>query len=72
MKNQKQPNYYAVLSGIGVQLAATIFLGAYTGQYLDQKYQNEKSWFTLGLVLLSVAIALYNALRQINRLNNKS
>ncbi len=71
MKNQKRPNYYAVLSGIGVQLVATIFLGAIFGQYLDERYEMKKAWFTLALILLCVALGLYNALKQINKLNKK-
>ena len=59
------------LSGIGLQMGVTIFLGAYLGKYLDEKYPSDKKWFTIGLTLFSVAVALYNVLRQVNRINNE-
>lgn len=62
---------FARLSGIGAQMGITIFLGAYLGKFLDEKYPMDKKWFTIGLTLLSVAIALYNVLRQVNRINDE-
>jgi hypothetical protein len=58
----------ARLSGIGLQLTATIFVGAYSGNYLDDNYPiSEKRLFTMLLTLLSIFIALYNTLKQINQ-----
>lgn len=62
---------FARLSGIGIQMGATIFLGAYLGKFLDQKYPSDKKWFTIGLTLLSVVISLYNVLRQVNKMNDE-
>jgi hypothetical protein len=60
----------ARLSGIGLQLASTIFLGAYAGQYLDDNYPiSDKRLYTLALTLLAISIALYNTLKQINKSN---
>jgi F0F1-type ATP synthase assembly protein I len=70
-KKHKQPNNLARLSGVGLQMGATIFFGAYAGKWLDQKYPNEKNWFTIGLTLLFVAIALFNVLRQVNKINEE-
>ena len=70
-KKPKQPNTLAKLSGVGLQMGATIFLGAYAGKWLDLKYPNEKNWFTIGLTLLFVAIALFNVLRQVNKINEE-
>ncbi|MDX2362566.1 MAG: AtpZ/AtpI family protein [Crocinitomicaceae bacterium] len=61
---------YVRLSGIGMQMAATIFLGAYLGKYLDDKYPMDKKWWTIGLTLFAVTISLYNVLRQVNRMNS--
>ena len=69
-KKPKQPNKFIQLSGIGLQMGATIFLGAYAGKWLDQKYPSEKNWFTIGLTLLAVGISLFNVLRQVNKINN--
>ncbi|MBL4592673.1 MAG: AtpZ/AtpI family protein [Flavobacteriales bacterium] len=68
----KQLNNLARLSGVGLQMGATIFLGAYAGKWLDQKYPSDKNWFTIGLTLLFVAIALFNVLRQVNKINSKN
>ncbi len=57
------------LSTLGIQIAAFIFAGAWVGGWLDEKYQTEKSWFTLGLVLFSTAVAMYYAIVRLNQLN---
>lgn len=70
MSEQKKTNRFVRLSGIGIQMAATIFLGAFLGRYLDDKYPMEKKWWTIGLTIFAVAISLYNVLKQVNRLND--
>lgn len=63
-------NNLARLSGIGIQMGIIIALGSYGGKKLDEYYQLEKKWFTIGLTLLAVAAALYLTIKQINKLNN--
>ena len=58
------------LSTLGIQIAAFIFGGAYAGGWLDEKYNTEKAWFTLGLVLLTTALAMYYAIVRLNKLNS--
>lgn len=70
MKPRKQRNRFLALSGAGLQMGATIYIGAYLGKYLDGRYPMEKNWFTIGLTLFAVAVALYNLLKQVNRINN--
>lgn len=70
-KKSKQPNKFAQLSGIGLQMGVTIFLGAYAGKWLDQKYPSNKNWFTIGLTIFAVGLALFNILRQINKINDE-
>jgi F0F1-type ATP synthase assembly protein I len=53
-------------------MGVTIFLGAYFGKWLDGKYPADKKWFTILFTLLSVGVALYNVLKQVNRINNSS
>ena len=65
----RKPNRYLELMGIAAQMGVTIFLGAYAGKWLDARYPSNKKWFTIGLTLLSVAIALYMVLKQVNKLN---
>lgn len=69
--NPKRPNRAIELTGVAIQMGATIFLGAYLGRYLDEKYPMDKKWFTIGLTLSAVAIALYNVLRQVNKINDR-
>lgn len=62
---------FARLSGIGIQMGITIFLGAYLGKLLDEKYPSNKKWFTIAFTLLAVGFALYNVLRQVNKINEE-
>ena len=68
----KQRNNILRLTGIGAQMGVTIFLGAYLGKWLDEKYPMDKKWFTIGFTILAVAISLYNVLRQVNKINSES
>lgn len=70
-KKSKPLNKFARLSGIGLQMGATIFLGAYLGKYLDQKYPSDKKWFTIGITIIAVALSLYNVLKQVNKINQE-
>jgi F0F1-type ATP synthase assembly protein I len=55
---------------MSAQMGVTIFLGSYFGKMLDEKYSLEKKWFTMALTLLSVIIALYFVIKQLNKINN--
>lgn len=68
-KESREPSRFLRLSGLGFQMGITIFLGAYLGKFLDAKYPMEKKWWTIGLTITAVAVALYNVLRQLNRIN---
>jgi F0F1-type ATP synthase assembly protein I len=61
----------ARLSGIGMQMAGTIFIFAMIGKWLDEKYPSNKKWFTIGLVLFATVISMYNILRQVNKMNQE-
>lgn len=71
VKIPKAPNRFLQLTGIGLQMGLTIYLGAQLGKYLDGQYPMGKNWFTIGFTLLAVAISLYNLLRQVNRINKE-
>lgn len=62
---------YAALSGIGIQMGAIIFLFAWAGRALDERYEMEKDWFTIGLVLLGVAISIFFVIKQLKAVNDK-
>lgn len=63
-------NKYLVLVGVAIQMGLTIFLGAYFGKYLDEKYPNDKNWFTMILTISSVFISLYLVVQQLKKLND--
>jgi uncharacterized membrane protein YfcA len=46
-----------------------IFLFAYLGRWLDEKYPNEGSIFVKIFVLIGVALAFYNLNRQLKQIN---
>jgi len=62
---------YAALSGIGIQMGVTIFLFAWAGRALDERYTTEKNWFTIGLVLLGVAVSIFFVIKQLQAVNDK-
>lgn len=62
-------NKFFVLTGIAIQMGTTIFLGAYFGKMLDEKYPSGKKWFTMGLTIFAVFISLYLVLQQLKKLN---
>lgn len=69
---KKEPSSFsrvARLSGIGIQIAGTIFIFAMIGKWLDEKYPSDKKWWTIGLVLFATVMSMYNVLRQVNNMN---
>ena len=66
---KKQRNRFLALSSLPFQMGITIYLGAYFGKYLDQKYLTEKPWFTISCVFLALIISLYSVAQQLNRIN---
>jgi len=68
-KANKPKNYALRYTGIAAQMGVTVFLGAYFGKYLDDKYPMDKKWFTIGLTLLAVGLSLYSVIKQLNKIN---
>ena len=56
------------LISIPAQMGMVIFLFAYLGQYLDEKYQSEN--YVKIFTVVGVFLAMYNVIRQVNQLNN--
>jgi hypothetical protein len=46
-----------------------IILFAYGGNWLDENYPNLKVYYNKILVMVGVALALYNVIRQVNEIN---
>jgi F0F1-type ATP synthase assembly protein I len=67
-KNNSKPlNKWIQLISIPAQMGMVIFLFAYLGQYLDEKYQSEN--YVKIFTILGVFLAMYNVIRQVNQLN---
>lgn len=64
---------WAIFSGIALQMGAVIAIGAYLGVYLDKKYPNQYSAFTIICSLAGVFLAMYSVIKQVQKFdkNNK-
>ena len=65
-------NKWLALINIPIQMGAIIFLFAYFGNWLDEKYPNTHTIFVKTLTLVGVAIAFYNINRQLKDINKSS
>lgn len=70
-KDQKKQtnNKWLALINIPIQMGAIIFLFAYFGNWLDEKYPNSHNVYVKILTLVGVAIAFYNINRQLKEIN---
>lgn len=50
-------------------MGVIVFAFTYFGSWLDEKYSSKGSIFTIILSLLSVFIALYIVIKQVNNIN---
>jgi len=74
MNNQKQKkslNRYVRFTGIAFQLGATIYLAAYVGKWLDNKFLMEKKIFTLVLILVGLITSIWSMVKQLDKMNNE-
>jgi predicted MFS family arabinose efflux permease len=62
-------NKWLALINIPIQMGAIIFLFSYLGDWLDENYPHPKVYYSKILVLVGVALALYNVIRQVNEIN---
>jgi ATP synthase protein I len=60
-----QPNAILRYSGMAMQMMAIIVAGALGGIWLDGHFKNTTSWFTGGLTILSVIVAMYTAVKDL-------
>lgn len=66
--SKKQRNKWISLINIPIQMGIIIFVFAYAGQWLDDKYPNPNRVYTKIITLTGVFFALYNVYRQVNEL----
>ncbi len=66
-KKTNQLKNWAVFSGIAFQMGATIFVSAWIGNKLDERYPSNKNWFTIGFVLFGLVASIIVVLQQLKR-----
>lgn len=71
MKN-KRPNKYMVFVNLGVQMAIIIAAGVFLGIWLDKKFPNKYSAFTIGVSLFGVFLSLYQVFRSVKDLGDEN
>ncbi|MDB4324392.1 AtpZ/AtpI family protein [Crocinitomicaceae bacterium] len=68
-KEKKNGSKFVKFSSLGVQMIVLIGGGAWGGQLLDDKMQNEKPAFTIIFSLLGIFTSLYFVIREANKLS---
>jgi uncharacterized membrane protein YfcA len=67
-KSKKTLNKAIHLSGAGLQMGVTIYLGFILGKWLDSIF--ETSFLTQTVTLLAIFLAMYSLIKQANRIND--
>lgn len=68
---EKPINKYIYFSSIVFQMAITITIAAFVGQWLDQEYPNDYSLFTVILSLVAVFGSLYMVIKRVIEMNKE-
>lgn len=67
-KNKKDGgNRWIALSGIGLQMGLTIFLGNLLGQWLDTTFN--KTFLEPTITILAIFISMYSVIKGVNKIN---
>lgn len=69
-KKKDQLNNYARFSSLAIQMVGIIAVGTFIGVKLDERYPNDKNWFTLACSLFSVIAAIIYVIRRIIATSN--
>jgi F0F1-type ATP synthase assembly protein I len=68
-RKKKSRNKWLALINIPIQMGVIVFLFAYFGRWLDQKFPNPNAIYVKILTLIGVALAFYNINRQLKEIN---
>jgi len=66
---KNQSTKWLALINIPIQMGIIIFAFAYLGTWLDENHPSPKVYYNKILVMVGVALALYNVIRQVNEIN---
>lgn len=69
LNKKKQLNNYAKYSSLAIQMAAIITIGSLGGLKLDKWTNTNFPYFTLSLSVISVALAVYFAIKDVIKFN---
>ncbi|NER18937.1 AtpZ/AtpI family protein [Spongiivirga citrea] len=69
-RKSKSTSAYAVYSGLAFQMVAIIGGGTYLGVFLDEKFPNKHSIYTVICSLFAVLISMYFVVRRIIKMSN--
>lgn len=58
---------FAKYSGLAFQMLAIIGGSTWLGTWLDARYHSRNPWFTIGLMLLGVLVALLQVIRSLTK-----
>ena len=64
-EKRKQPNAFLKYSTLATQMAIIIVVGALGGIQLDKHFQTSTPWFTGGLTIVAVIVAMYSAIKDL-------
>jgi len=67
---RKQVNSYVRYTGLFFQMFVIIGAFAWAGTWLDSHQKTEQPYYTAGLALLGVVVAVFQVLKEVNQLNN--
>lgn len=71
-ESKKKPlNKWLQLINIPIQMGVVIFLFAYFGQWLDERYENLNNPNSKIFTMIGVFLALYNVYRQVKQLGKE-
>ena len=68
-KRNEPRDKYLEFVNIAIQMGLIIAGGVYAGIWLDRKYPNDFSGFTIGISLMGVFIALYLVIRKVMQMS---
>ena len=68
-QKKKARNKWLALINIPVQMGVIVFLFAYLGRWLDEKYSNPHRINVKVLTMVGIAISFYNINRQLKEIN---
>ncbi len=67
MTKPAQPNQYLKYSGMVLQLFVLLAIGAWLGQYIDEKLNTPDPYFTILLILLFTAGFFYKLVKDLSQ-----